>query len=265
MKNYYDILGVSKNATQEEIKKAYRNLSKKYHPDKGGDEAKFKEISEAYSVLSDENKKNQYDNPYAESFYQDFNFGGGFDDFINGFFRTNRPRKASNINLSISLDIKQVSDGYKQNISYFRNVNGKQEKNTVELNIPAGSFDSRIVIPGAGNVVNGIPNGDLLIEVVDISHQFKRSGMDIYTELNINQFESIIGFERDLILIDGQTKKIRVDKPTFDGNQITINNGINYKGRMGKTIYIIKINPVNINQDDLNILKEMSMKYASKK
>lgn len=62
-KDYYGILGVNKNATKEEIKKAYRKLSKEHHPDKGGNEDKFKEINEAYQVLSDDNKRNQYDNP----------------------------------------------------------------------------------------------------------------------------------------------------------------------------------------------------------
>jgi len=61
MKNYYQILGVSKEAPKDEIKKAYRKLAHKYHPDKGGDEKKFKEINEAYQILSDEKKRNQYD------------------------------------------------------------------------------------------------------------------------------------------------------------------------------------------------------------
>ena len=62
-KNYYDVLGVDRNASQEDIKKAYRNLSKKYHPDKtGGDDSKFKEINEAYDTLGDESKRREYDN-----------------------------------------------------------------------------------------------------------------------------------------------------------------------------------------------------------
>jgi curved DNA-binding protein CbpA len=63
MKNYYDILGVSKTSSQEEIKKKYRELSKMHHPDKGGDEEMFKKINEAYSTLSDPSKRAEYDNP----------------------------------------------------------------------------------------------------------------------------------------------------------------------------------------------------------
>src|SRR5258708_5342757 len=93
MKNYYDILGVAKAATEEDIKKAFRKLAQKYHPDKkGGDEAKFKEASEAYSVLSDKKKRSEYD-AYGKTFAgagggQGF---GGFDfsNFQNAGFSAN--------------------------------------------------------------------------------------------------------------------------------------------------------------------------------
>ena len=73
MKDYYEVLGVSRGASQDDIKKAYRNLAHKYHPDKGGDEQKFKEINEAYQVLSNQEKRSQYDQ-----------FGRTFDG-ANGF------------------------------------------------------------------------------------------------------------------------------------------------------------------------------------
>ncbi len=83
MKNYYQVLGVDKSASPEEIKKAYYKLAHKYHPDKGGDEKKFKEISEAYQVLSNKDKKAQYDK-FGRVFeggpgFDSANSGGGFD------------------------------------------------------------------------------------------------------------------------------------------------------------------------------------------
>ncbi|HEY0979777.1 MAG TPA: J domain-containing protein [Candidatus Paceibacterota bacterium] len=77
-KNYYDILGVDKKATKEDVKKAFRKLAQKHHPDKGGDEAKFKEITEAYSVLSDEKKRREYDS-YGQTFAGGGPGAGGFD------------------------------------------------------------------------------------------------------------------------------------------------------------------------------------------
>ena len=68
MNNYYDILGVTKDSTTDEIKKAYRKLSKEHHPDRGGDESKFKEVAEAYGTLGDENKRQQYNNKLNNPF-----------------------------------------------------------------------------------------------------------------------------------------------------------------------------------------------------
>lgn len=120
--SYYDVLGVSEQATQEEIKKAYRKLAVEHHPDKGGDENRFKEIANAYGVLGDEGKRKQYDqqknNPFA-----DFNGGGGgpsMDDIFAQFFggmgnmggpqrrQRQTPEKLIDVNIS-------VIDSYKSN------------------------------------------------------------------------------------------------------------------------------------------------------
>jgi len=78
VKDYYSILGVSKSSTEDEIKKAYRKLAMQHHPDRGGDEAKFKEIEEAYRVLSDSDQRRQYDNPGVHVNFNDFS-GSPFD------------------------------------------------------------------------------------------------------------------------------------------------------------------------------------------
>jgi len=130
MKNYYDILGVSRNASKEEIKKAYRKLAHKYHPDKKhGDESKFKEVNEAYQVLSDEKKKSQYDNfgradgfkggPYQQGGF-DFSQGGfDFDigdlgDIFEGAFGSMRRggvkdiRRGNDIEISLEMNLEEV-------------------------------------------------------------------------------------------------------------------------------------------------------------
>jgi len=103
-KNYYDILGVEKKATQDEVKKAFRKLAQKHHPDKGGDEAKFKEITEAYSTLSDEKKRREYD-----SYGQTFNGGGPGAGGFGGF----DPSQFSGFgNGGVEFDLNDLFEGF---------------------------------------------------------------------------------------------------------------------------------------------------------
>lgn len=133
-KDYYSILEIDKTATKDEIKKAYRKLAIKYHPDKNqGDkdaEEKFKEITEAYEILSDETKKSNYDN------YGDPSGGGNFGDFSGGFsdifgdifggfgggFNQRTTNKGDDIKVKINIDIKEINSGATKNIKYKKNV-----------------------------------------------------------------------------------------------------------------------------------------------
>jgi len=135
-KNYYDILGVSKNATQDEIKKAYRKIAIENHPDRNPGnkqaEEKFKEAAEAYSVLSDEQKRKEYDNPVTGG--NQFNSGFNYNDFnideilnnmgFGGFngFRTNAKvmQKGSSVRIRMRLSLKEMYEGVKKKIKYNR-------------------------------------------------------------------------------------------------------------------------------------------------
>lgn len=147
--NYYDVLGVNKNASQDEIKKAYRELSKKYHPDKNdGDDTKFKEINEAYSTLSDEKLKREYD-------MKSSGFGGfrGFNTFRH---------MASDINTEISISIDNAYFG----CSVPLRVNGK----LLSVEIPKGTTNGKLLkIPGRGtsgyDIYGNQTTGDLIVKV----------------------------------------------------------------------------------------------------
>jgi len=116
-KNYYKILGIKKDASKDEIKKSFRELSKKYHPDVGGDENKFKEINEAYSILSDDKKRSEYDNPFGD----DALGGFGFRDFFGGGFPFGRYRR-SNYNENVPMRGRDLK--YTMIISLYESICG---------------------------------------------------------------------------------------------------------------------------------------------
>jgi len=125
LETYYDILGVQETATQDEIKKAFRNKSKEFHPDKGGDEDTFKKINEAYSVLSDEQKKSQYDNRNNNPFSQfGFDMGGGnpFDIFSN-MFGGRQQRRAPDRIMEIQVGAVDSFLGKKIDVNFKRKIN----------------------------------------------------------------------------------------------------------------------------------------------
>jgi len=126
MEDFYQILGVNQNATQDEIKKAYRKLSVEHHPDKGGDENKFKQISQAYDTIGDENKRGQYDNQRRNPFAGMGGGGGGFNPFEEMFNQMNhsqRKRAVPDKIVEIVVGAVESYKGSEKNITYNRNHN----------------------------------------------------------------------------------------------------------------------------------------------
>lgn len=126
-KDYYEVLGIKKGANASEIKKAYRTLAKELHPDKGGDENAFKEVNEAYEVLSDNDKKQKYDQFGHEGPRAGGNdpFGfGGFRNGFNGFGGFQHPveRFGDNMNLIVKLTLEEIYTGVKKTYKYSRNA-----------------------------------------------------------------------------------------------------------------------------------------------
>ena len=120
MEDFYQILGVNENASQDEIKKAYRKLAVEHHPDKGGDENKFKKISEAYDTIGDENKRSQYNNQRRNPFA---NMGGGgfnpFEDMFNQM-HTQRRRSVPDKVIEVIIGALESFNGSDKTINYVR-------------------------------------------------------------------------------------------------------------------------------------------------
>lgn len=239
-KDYYEVLGVSKTADEASIKKAYRKLAKKYHPDTNDGnkqaEEKFKEVTEAYEVLSDPKKRKQYDQFGFAAFeegaggYQsqggfggfgggaggmedilhDF-FGGGFSGFggfkgrqQGGFYRDSYPQKGEDLHAEVSVTFEEAVFGAKKVI---RLSSQSGERQSLEIKIPAGIEDGKnIRLRGKGGPgVRGGQAGDLLIQVhVQPKPGFERKGSDIYTTVLIPFTTAVFGGEAEVVTVDGR-------------------------------------------------------------
>lgn len=229
--DYYSILGVNKQATPEEIKKAYRKLASQHHPDKGGDTAKFQEIQTAYDTLSDPNKRAEYDNP-MQNVHFNFNQGGHnpFEDIFAQFgfnpfggrepFQQQRRNKDLRVELPIGLaDTLQDLD----KMISVQTTNG--ERQTVNITIPRGiTSGTTIKYAGLGdNMFGNLPKGDLLVSVQILPHPtYTPHGLDLVTHLNINCFEAITGCEKNVIGLDGRVFQVTVPAGTQPNTKLKL-------------------------------------------
>jgi curved DNA-binding protein len=263
-KDYYDALGIAKDASEAEIKKAYRKLALQYHPDKNPDDKKaeerFKEITEAYAVLSDPEKKVAYDSYGDANFHQRFSqedifrnadlgdifkeFGLGGDIFsqlfggrgggvhfggrqgpVSGGF----PTKGPDYSLKVQVPFSQAVLGGE------RRVNLKSERGEEQINvrIPAGTeTGQRLRVPKKGGTSpNSGPPGDLFLELTVLKdNRFSREGNDIFVNVPVPFTGACLGTSVDVPTL-ADTKRVKVPAGTQNGGKIRLKGyGVPDKG-----------------------------------
>lgn len=286
-RDYYEVLGVNKGASDDEIKKAFRKLAVKYHPDKNpGDktaEEKFKEINEAYSVLSDKTKRSRYDqfghagvggdgggNPFGGGFGgfggngQSFNFdfgGGGFEDIINAMFGGGgfrAARRGRDFRTSITIDFEDAIFGATKTIS----VEGDQ----IKLKIPAGIYDGQSIrLAGKGGEAPSADGqrGDLYVEVRVRAHKtLTREGDLILSEVTIPMTDAVLGTEVEVETVDGKIT-MKVPAGTQPGTNFKL-SGHGAPSRLDsdqRGPHIVTINveiPKNLNKKQRELIEEFA-------
>ena len=248
-RDYYEVLGLNKRADQNAIKKAYRKLAKKYHPDTNAGNAdaeeKFKEVTEAYNVLSDEEKRKLYDQFGHAAFdgsmgnggdYQEFHFegdAGNMDDIFEQFFgngfhgqRTSYGQGAfrsrgSDLHAEVTVGFDDAAFGSKKVIR-LQSENGTVQ--SLEVKIPAGIEEGKTIrLRGKGNPGNGGgAAGDLLLKVhVCEKPGFTRKGRDVYTTLLVPFTTAVFGGEVPIRTIDGNVV-CKIKPGTQSGTKIRL-------------------------------------------
>lgn len=234
--DYYEILGVNKNAAPDEIKKAYRKLAMQHHPDRGGDADKFKQINEAYDVLGDSNKKSQYDSrgqrtdyrqwtpeDFTDPFAQQSPFYGDFADIFRERSQEFRDRMRAQKNpdgvadLNITLSQAYTGTDINVNVGYANEI----------ISVPAGCRDgTKIRLKGKGpSRIKGLPPGDLIVRIsVECPADMARDQDDLYIRLEIDAIAAMIGSDVEFQHINGKVLSLKIPPGIQHGAKLRVAN-----------------------------------------
>lgn len=232
-KDYYKILGVAKNADEKEIKKAFRKLAKQYHPDtnpgNAAAEAKFKEINEAYEVLSDADKRSQYDRFGPDfqrysgvggtggpgGYTQTVDFGGGdvnLEDILKNLFgglggmggrgaSARTAQRGEDIEQPVTISLREAYEGTSRIIT--------KGDRRIKADIPAGVTDGmkvRLAGEGQSSVFGGAAGDLLLVVQIEPDPQFERVGNDLYTDIKVDMFTAMLGGQIEVPTLAGRVR-----------------------------------------------------------
>ena len=233
-KDYYKILGVSRDVPQDELKKAYRKLARKYHPDvskEANAEAKFKEVGEAYEALKDPEKRAQYDQ-FGSSYQHGQSFnpppgwggqggagmgGGNFSSFFESMFSGGGMggndqffAQGEDVNAKITVSLEDAFNGAKKSI---RRPGGANQTGTINVKIPAGiTSGKKIRLAGQGKAGAGVEAGDLFLEINIANHAYYQvEDKDVIINLPISPWEAALGAKITVPTLAG---KISLTIPT---------------------------------------------------
>ena len=293
--DYYKVLGVDKNSSADDIKKAFRKLAVKYHPDRNqGDkqaEERFKEINEAYAVLSDPEKKQQYDTFGSSGFHQQysqedifrgFDFGGTFRDmgmgggedifsrlFGGAFGRGGRgggfrsgPRRGGDHEMEVEISFRDAAQGAERLIAFRRS--GAREE--LKVKIPAGVDNgSRIRVAGKGGPGDGGGEaGDLFLQIRVLPDPvFTRDGGDLFIKRSISFSAACLGTSLDVPTLEGD-KRIKVPAGIQPGTKIRLKGcGVKPVGSNAKGDLFVKVIvhvPEELNGEQKRLVEELARK-----
>lgn len=220
--DYYSTLGVGRNASADEIKRAYRKKAMEHHPDRtGGDDTVFKQINEAYDTLKDPVKKQAYDNPQQQ---RQFNYNTqNMNDMFNAFFGQRQTmRRNANIGLTIKINLEDVLTG-KDIIGRYRLNSGREELATIR--VPAGIESGTVMrYQGLGDdSFKNAPRGELHVKILVLSHpKFERDRLHLRTKCVINVLDLILGTEVQVEKLGGGPLTVKIPKGTNPGTILSI-------------------------------------------
>jgi len=278
-KDYYETLGVSRSASADEIKKAFRKLARQHHPDVSKDkkaaEAKFKEINEAYEVLSDPEKRKKYDTlgadwdkaggfqpppgwqqPAGAGGAREYHFNGtGFSDFFEEYFSGSRrrgqpfgrtgfggeeayARRGEDVEADIMVTLDEALHGSHRQVSLRKSDSSKVE--TYNVRIPAGVHeDQRIRLAGRGSAGLG-GAGDLYLRVKIAQHpDFRVEGSDLVHEVSLAPWEAVLGTEVEVPTLE-KTMKLKVPPGTQHGQRFRLKQrGMPVAGKTRGDLYVV--------------------------